>query len=64
MSDKLKIGAGLAIGVVLLAFPVLHAVGASEGATPPELEMPDEATRCVEDTPFMQASHMDLLNRD
>lgn len=62
MSDKLKIGAGVAIGVVLLAFPVLHAVSASAGAAPPDLEMPEEATQCVEDTPFMQANHMNLLS--
>ena len=61
MSDRLKIGAGLAVGIVLLAFPVLHAVGASEGAAPPDLEMPEEATQCVEDTPFMQANHMNLV---
>jgi len=61
MSDRLKIGAGLAVGVVLLAFPVLYALGASGGAGPPELEMPEEATECVENTPLMQANHMDLL---
>lgn len=61
MSDRLKIGVGLVVGVVLLAFPVWHTLGAGERAAPPELEMPDEATECVEDTPFMQANHMNLL---
>jgi hypothetical protein len=61
MTDKAKIGIGLVAGVALLAFPILHALGASEGAVPPDLEMPEEATRCVEDTPFMQANHMHLL---
>ncbi len=34
------------------------------GAVPgrAELEYPSEAEACVEDTPFMRANHMDLLN--
>jgi hypothetical protein len=63
MSDKTKILVGLAIFILVAAFPVWRTFGASAVASRPELELPKEASRCVEDKDFMIANHMDLLNR-
>ena len=64
MGDRGKIGIGLAVFVILVTFPFwgrLAASGEVQTAAP-ELEMPADAEACVEDTPFMTANHMDLLN--
>ena len=68
MGDKGKIIFGLSIFVILITFPFWSQVAAGDG--PPdliraELEYPDssKATACVEDTTFMRANHMDLLNQ-
>jgi len=63
MSDRAKIGVGLVVFVALVTFPVWRVLGAGEAAAPPELELPADAAECVEDTPYMQSLHMDLLNR-
>lgn len=65
MGDKGKILFGLSIFVILVTFPFwsrLAAAGDTE-AGPPELEYPANETACVEDTPFMTANHMNLLNQ-
>lgn len=63
MSDKAKIAAGLALFVALVGFPLWYALAATGDAARPELELPTDQTRCVEDTEYMTANHMDLLNR-
>ncbi len=63
MSDKAKVVAGLAVFLGLAGFPIWHALGARGDASRPELELPKDATRCVEDREYMTAYHMDLLNR-
>jgi len=63
MSDKVKIALGLGAFVVLAAFPFWNRLFAAGDATAPELEMPENATRCVEAAQYMTANHMDLLNR-
>jgi hypothetical protein len=65
MRDRRRILVGLALFAALVTLPFwsrLAGSGDSE-STRPELEYPSEATRCVEDTPYMTANHMDLLNQ-
>jgi hypothetical protein len=64
MRDRGKILVGLAIFVLLATVPFwsrLAAFGDGE-ASQPELVYPTDATSCVEDTPYMTANHMHLLN--
>ena len=65
MGDKGKIIFGLSVFVILITFPFwsrLAAAGDSQSGRP-ELEYPADETACVEDTPYMTANHMDLLNQ-
>jgi hypothetical protein len=66
MSDRGKILIGLAVFVILVTFPFWGRLAAGE-AHPGRAELvypdPSRATECLEDTPYMTASHMDLLNR-
>ncbi len=64
MPDRGKILIGLAVFVILVTFPFWSRVAVSGEAatTRPELEYPADAEACVEDTPYMTANHMDLLN--
>ena len=64
MRDRGRILIGLAIFVVLVTFPFwsrLAASGEAE-ASQPELEYPADESVCVEETAYMTANHMDLLN--
>jgi hypothetical protein len=63
MSDKGRIIVGLAIFLVLVAFPMWHTLGAAGDRARPELELPEETATCVEDTEYMRAYHVDLLNQ-
>ena len=63
MSDKGKIIGGLVVFVVLVTFPLWHTVAAGGEATQPELEYPVGESQCIEDTEFMRANHMDILNQ-
>ena len=63
MSDRTKVLIALAVVLVLAAFPTWQALGAAGGAGRPELELPENETQCVEDTDFMTARHMELLNQ-
>jgi len=64
MGDKGKILLGLAVFVILITFPFWSRVAAGEPlAGRPDLELPANETQCIEDTPFMTANHMDLLNQ-
>lgn len=65
MGDKGKIIFGLSIFVILVTYPFwspLAASGEPEGGRP-ELEMPANETACIEETSYMTANHMDLLNQ-
>ena len=62
MRDKGNIIAGLAVFFVLATFPVWYALGRTGEASPPNLELPKEGSRCVEETTYMTAHHMELLN--
>jgi len=63
MSDKGTIIAGLVIFLALVTFPIWYALGGEGDSSPPDLEMPTDATQCVEDKDYMTANHMDLLNQ-
>ena len=63
MRDTVKITLGLGAFLVLAAFPFWNRLFAAGDAAAPELEVPENATRCVEATEYMTANHMDLLNR-
>lgn len=64
MSDRGKILFGLAIFVILITFPFWSRLTAGEPlGGRPDLEYPTDADACVEPTPYMAASHMDLLNQ-
>lgn len=62
MSERARIGAGVAVLLVVLSLPAWYALGRPADATPPELEMPRDSANCVEDVAFMRANHMALLN--
>ncbi|MHC4827694.1 MAG: sulfate reduction electron transfer complex DsrMKJOP subunit DsrJ [Planctomycetota bacterium] len=63
MSDKAKITLGLGAFLVLATFPVWNRLFAAGDAAKPELELPADASQCVEATEYMTANHMDLLNQ-
>lgn len=63
MSDKGRILVGLAVFVILVTFPFWSSLAAAGETARPELSLPADATECIEDTPFMTANHMDLLNQ-
>jgi hypothetical protein len=65
MGDKGKILFGLSVFVILVTYPFWSRLAASGDfdAARPTLEYPADETACVEDTPFMTANHMDLLNQ-
>jgi hypothetical protein len=63
MNDKPKIIAGLAVALVALTFPFWYTRAAGRAGSPPDLELPNGATPCVEDRETMRAHHMELLDR-
>jgi hypothetical protein len=63
MNDKAKILVGVAVFLVVAAFPVWRTFGVSAGVAPPKLDLPTQSSRCVEDKAYMNAYHMDLLNQ-
>lgn len=62
MSDKGTVIIGLAILLVAAAFPVWYGFLPGKRTAPPVIEKPAGETKCVEDTDYMTARHMDLLN--
>ena len=63
MSDRAKAITGLAIFLVLLAFPMWQTLGAAGDTDRPELELPEDEASCVEETAYMSARHMELLSQ-
>ncbi len=63
MHDKGTIIVGLAVFLGAATFPLWYAAGFGGDASPPELERPADGAKCVEDTEYMKANHMDLLNQ-
>lgn len=63
MNDKPRIVAGLVIVLVVLTLPFWYALATTEPTARPDLELPEGHARCVRDTAYMRANHMDLLNQ-
>jgi len=63
MRDKGTIIGGLFIFLALVTFPIWYALGSAVDSSPPNLELPKNSTACVEDTAYMTANHMDLLDQ-
>ncbi|GAW91758.1 sulfate reduction electron transfer complex DsrMKJOP subunit DsrJ [Calderihabitans maritimus] len=57
---------GLILLIGLVSFPFWYSTGKAASAPQPKLDTPTiqelEEKRCVEATPYMRASHMQLLN--
>jgi hypothetical protein len=62
MGDRPRIAAGLAVFLVLAAYPVWSAMAAPGDGARPTLERAKDPSGCVEDTLYMAAHHQDLLN--
>ena len=63
MSNKLVVIAGLVVFLALLTFPIWYTLASGGDLSPPDLELPDDGSHCVEEKATMAAYHMDLLNR-
>ena len=59
MNDKATIGAGLIVFLALAMFPIWYTLGAGD-RTPPNLELPQDGSHCVEED--MVARHMGILD--
>jgi hypothetical protein len=57
-----KVIVGIAIFLVLITFPIWYNAATGQATYVPELEKPVGQEQCVEDTEYMTAFHMDLLN--
>ena len=55
-----KIIVGILIFLGVFTFPVLY--NKVKTGPPPKLDLPVKEKECVMPTPFMKASHMELLN--
>lgn len=62
MNKKGIIVAGLILFLVVITLPIWYSLAFAEEVQMPELEMPTNATHCIEDASWMRANHMDLLN--
>ena len=63
MHDVGKIAGGLVVFLVLATSPLWYnALSASTPAVPELEKPPNGSQQCVEETEYMRASHMDLLN--
>ncbi len=64
---KIKAIGAFLIFAIVLASPFLVALANGEilkGAPQPKLELPKNATKCVEDTEYMAANHMNILKEE
>jgi hypothetical protein len=61
MYDGSRILPALGVFLVLVTYPVWHAVAAGQDAQVPKLAKPVEGTQCVLPTPEMRRTHMQLL---
>jgi hypothetical protein len=63
MSDKSAITVGLALFLAVVLFPVWQPLVAAGETAAPELELPEDASKCIEDTDYMTTNHMELLDQ-
>ena len=62
MSDRKYIYIGIAVLLIVVLYPFLHGLVTSGDTTQPELYLPSDASECIEETEYMTANHMVLLN--
>ena len=62
MYDGGKILIGLGAFAVLITIPIWLSLATGGSGARPELVLPKEGGKCVEDTEYMRTSHMDLLS--
>lgn len=62
MSDRGKIIVGLVALVLLSTIPIWYSIVVESSGPPPKVELPADATECVETKDFMAAHHMQLLD--
>jgi hypothetical protein len=62
MYDAGKIIAGLIILILLLAFPIWYNVIKGKALIVPDPKIVTKEKQCVESTPYMKESHMQLLD--
>jgi hypothetical protein len=63
MSDKGRIAAGLAVFLLLAAYPLWNGLASAADPERPVLERAADPSGCVEDTLFMRGNHAILLNQ-
>ncbi len=61
MNDKWKIILGLVVFLAAVTFPVWRGAIAGAGE-PPELQLPEGKTKCIESKEFMIDNHMNMLD--
>ena len=61
MRDRLLILAGLFVFVVLVTYPVWHALAARTSTAEPQVKLPSGQKTCVAPRAYMRTSHMALL---
>jgi hypothetical protein len=62
MYDQGRIIGGLAVFVIVVTFPVWYNVITGKTSHRPELRIETKEKKCIEETPYMRASHMALLD--
>ena len=60
MSDRTKALIGLAVVLILAAFPMWQTLGAADESARPELELPEDETQCIEEIRVGQACRSDV----
>ena len=63
MYDAGKVITGLVIFLALLTFPIWYNIASGKGGDTPDPKIITNEKACVEDTAYMKARHMDLLNQ-
>ena len=62
MYDSPKVIPGIIIFLLLITSPIWYNISTGKASYVPELKIETTAKNCIEDTEFMRANHMDLLN--
>ncbi|MDD5427356.1 MAG: sulfate reduction electron transfer complex DsrMKJOP subunit DsrJ [candidate division Zixibacteria bacterium] len=62
MYDSGKVITGIIVFLIIITFPVWYNVARGKANYVPELEYPVDTGRCVADSAYIRAYHMDLLN--
>ena len=62
MCGKGKIITGIVVFLIIVLAPLWYNAFTGKASYVPDLKLPADEKQCVEDTQFMKANHMDLLN--